>query len=336
MVARVEVVVSFAGTTLATALVASHQRFVIGATRDADFALDVPVPFAVVEGAFVRAAADAIPVRLHGPVALTFGHVTLRIAPATAAGRLPRAEIDRRAVAYGGGSLLAHVALLGVATWLATPETTAVGVEEARARPTMVARFAAEAQTVKREDRPAPPVAPVTADDTPTPNPMLDDLAIATKNALEANGLGADTDERAVESTGTSHDDEPRSFDPDANAAFETVKVGELSTVSTGTAAGASFRLVGENGNRRPVIVISCDAASCLILGGDPASGIREALEARLASITGCYEQHASSAGKKVELDFGIDGDGKIERVEVGGVGDYDSCVADVIEGIEL
>jgi hypothetical protein len=168
---------------------------------------------------------------------------------------------------------------------------------------------------------------------------MIDEFAISTADAVaayEQNGLGEATEAPAVETVAAVDNEEPRSFDPDANPMFDSVKVGNYATVATGTAAGAQFKLAGENGQRRPVIVVSCDAASCLILGGDANSGVREALEAKLDQITGCYARYEQTAGKKVELDFGIDGTGRIDAVHVGGVGDYDSCVANVITSIEL
>jgi hypothetical protein len=343
MASRVEVVVLFADTIVTTAHVPRDSRFVVGNTRDSHAAVDVP-PFPLVEGTqrgyFVRATADAIPTPLTGPATFTFGLVTIRVAPITLdRSTLPRREADRRALAFGAASLTAHIALLAVSTWFATPETTAIGVEQTRKRPTQISRVAVEAQTVKREDKPAPETVPVTTDTTPSLDPMIDEFALSTSDALaayEQNGLGEATEEPAVETTDSIDNVEGRTFDPDANPTFDTVKVGDYSTVATGTAAGAQFKLAGENGQRRPVIVVSCDASSCLILGGDANSGVREALEAKLDQITGCYEKYEQTAGKKVELDFGIDGTGKIDAVNVGGVGDYDSCVANVIKSIEL
>lgn len=343
MASRAEVVVWFADTIVTTAHVPLDSRFVVGNTRESHAAVDV-APFTLVEGTprgfFVRTRAEAIPARLDTPIELTFGPVTIRVAPVTfATNPVPRRGLDRRAIAYGLASLATHVTLIAVATWLATPATTAIGVEDARKRPTKISRLAAEAQTVKREDKPAPDTTPITADDTPSLDPMIDEFAVATADAMaayEENGLGEATEAPAIETTASIDNGEPRTFDPDANAMFDTVKVGAYSTVASGTTAGAQFKLAGENGQRRPVIVVSCDAASCLILGGDPESGVREALEARLDQITGCYEKYEQTAGKKVELDFGIDGAGKIDAVNVGGVGDYDACVANVIKSIEL
>jgi hypothetical protein len=211
---------------------------------------------------------------------------------------------------------------------------------DAKHRPTRIARFAVAAQTVKRENKPAPIDTPITADQTPTPNPALADAAAAAANSIASvkmpNGEGPKVPSTAESEESAGGNQPGQSFDPDANPAFDTAKVGKYTTVSTGAAAGAGFRLAGENGKRKPLIVVSCDSSSCVIIGGDPASGIREALETRLDEIVGCYEQHGATAGKKVELDFGIDERGKVDAVNVGGVGDYDSCVAKIINSLDF
>jgi len=342
--AAAEVVVRFAETIVTTAHVARGKRFVIGQMREADLALDVPA-FTLVEatarGFMVRTSAEDRAVVLAEPIEITLGHVTIRVARVTLAPTpVPRREVERRPLVFGAGSLALHATVLLVSGWLATPAASTVAANESTKRPTKIARFAVEAQTVERQPEPPPQTTPITSDSTPTPDPELAEMARAAVDAMasvEANGLGEQLFEHAIETTDSLGETEPQpGFDPDANPAFDTVKVGDFATVSTGSSAGAGYRLAGENGQRRPVIVISCDASSCLILGGDPKSGIREALESKLDQITGCYEQHGSTAGKKVELDFGIDETGKIEEVNVGGVGDYDSCVAKIIKSIEV
>ena len=346
MACAAEVVVRFADTTMTTAYVSPGGSFVLGRTRDADAAVDVAM-FTLLEstphGFVVRAARDAQPVALEdAPIELAFGWMTIRVS-LVAHERTPvaRRRIERRPFAYGGGSLFVHSALLLGATWLAAPDDTAIpAVEHSRRRPARIARFAVSAQTVKRENKPPPAVTPVTTDDTPSTNPATDELVAATAASIESvpspNGRGEKiaTTPEAHESAG--NDETGRRFDPDANPAFDTVKIGSYTTVATGNQAGASFKLAGENGQRKPLIVVSCDSSSCVIVGGDPASGVREALEARLDDIVACYEQHAQTAGKKVELDFGIDDSGKVDAVNIGGVGDYDSCVADIIKNLDV
>lgn len=341
-----EVVVRFAGTTVALAHVLPGGRFVVGRSRETDCALDLP-PFALVEstphGFVVRPRADADAGYLDAPIEIAFGRVTVAISLTTLdRAPLPRREIERRPFGFGAGSLAVHATLLLVATWLGVPdETTVPAFASAKGRPTRIARFAVAAQTVERDVKPPPTATPITADDTPSPNPAIEEPADASVDAAAStptpSGRG---DERAPATAGSQESiadgATERRFDPDANPAFDTVKVGPFTTVATGAAAGAAYQLAGENGQRKPLIVISCDASSCLILGGDPKSGVREALEARLGDIVGCYEQHAAAAGKKVELDFGIDERGKVDTVNVGGVGDYDACVATIINSLEL
>lgn len=342
--AAAEIVVSFADTTLAVVHVRAGD-FVVGRARDAQLPLDV-APFALVSatphGFAVRTAAAAPPRALDGPLALAIGHVAIRIAPiALATPPLPRRRIEPRPLVFGAGSLAAHLAIVLAAAWLATPdEATVPALADARGRPTRIARFAVAAQTKRRAERPPPVTVPITTDDTETARPAPDQPAagaIAPRPSQPApHGRGRQIAPRA-EVPGEGADDAPgRRFDPDASPAFDTVKVGDYTTVATGAAAGDDYRLAGENGQRKPVIVVSCDASTCLILGGDPASGVREALEARLPDIAACYAQHAHAAGQKVELDFGIDERGRIGGVSVGGVGDYDACVANIISSLAL
>jgi len=341
--AAAEVVVRFGETIVTSALVTPNHKFVIGPTRGVDLALEVAA-FTLVEsterGFVTHTGADTRPVPLVEPIEFAIGQVTIRVAPVTQRpAPVPRLEVQRRPLAFGAGSLFAHIGLLVVAGWLADPTNDAIAADrDGKNRPARIARFSLEAQTVKREDKPPPATVPITTDETPAPNPALDELAYAATAAaasVELNGLGEAILDPSVESAESSGDD-PTTFDPDANPTFDTVKVGNFSTVATGASAGAQYKLAGENGQRKPVIIVSCDSSSCLILGGDPKSGVREALEAKLDQIVGCYEKYESTAGKKVELDFGIDAAGKIDAVNVGGVGDYDSCVANVIKSLEL
>lgn len=340
-----EVVVRFAETTVALAHVAPGETFVVGRATRAHLPIDVPV-FTLVastaHGFVICAEAGAQPVALEEPVELAFGHVRVRVSLVTLSHTaVPRKQMERRPFAFGLGSLFVHAAVLLIATWLATPDDETVPANETKKRrPARIARFAVAEQTVKREPKPAPVEPPITADETPSPNPSTDDAAAAAAAAIAStqmpHGRGEKVPSTVESQPADGETQEGRRFDPDANAAFDTVKVGKYTTVSTGSSAGANFRLAGENGQRKPLIVVSCDSSSCVIIGGDPATGIREALEAKLDDIVACYEKHASTAGKKVELDFGIDESGKVDAVNVGGVGDYDSCVADIITNLAL
>ena len=342
----VEVVTRLGETTVALTHVRLGERFDVGPEHG------VEAPFTLVEstehGFVVRRGSGepamplAEPANASASIDLTFGLVTIRVTPTTLVpAKLARRAVDRRPLAYGSGSLAVHVGLLAIATWLAaTDEDTAAGTTDRKRRPTRIARFAVAEQTVKREDKPPPLETPITVDESPAEKPITDDKAegaAASRDSVAMpNGHGekvpATVDSQASEGS----PETGRGFDPDANPNFDTVKLGKYTTVSTGASAGAQYKLAGENGQRKPLIVVSCDSSSCVIIGGDPASGIREALEARLDEIVGCYEKHESTAGKKVELDFGIDSSGKVDTVAVGGVGDYDSCVATIINSLEI
>jgi len=120
-----------------------------------------------------------------------------------------------------------------------------------------------------------------------------------------------------------------RRFDPDASAEFDTAKVGAFSTVSTGRLSGEHY---GAEAKRSGLIVVSCDATSCLVLGGKEAAPIRKAVEEHLAEITACYENESAAGGRKIEIDVGLDDAGRVDDLKVGGVGDVGHCVADVIK----
>jgi hypothetical protein len=337
-----EVVLRFTETTVTVAHIAAGGR--IRAGRDAEVAVDV-TPFTLVDstqhGFVMRRGPDAEPEALVDPVTLQFGDVTIAIALVPFP-RVPlaRKKVEQVPLVFGAGSLAAHVGVILLAFALvgSKGDSSVPGMDTSRGRPARIARFAVEAQTVKREDKPAPTEAPITVDETPSERPLTDKPAPAAAQSIDSvqspNGKGKEL----VPSTPESHASDgetgsERRFDPDANANFNTVKVGNYSTVATGQAAGAEYQLAGENGRRKPLIVVSCDSSTCLILGGDPKSGVREQLEQRLPEIVACYEQHADTAGKKLELDFGIT-DGKVDKVDVGGVGDYDSCVANIINSL--
>ena len=344
----VEVVVRFAGTLVQVVHVAPGAECRVGPSRDAAIALDVPA-FTLVRSTpsgFILHH-DGVDISLEPDVPITraFGeHVTLTIALVPASRiPLPRRRIERRPFAFGAASIAAHACVLLGALWLASPREEVVPANETtKRRPARVARFAVAAQTVKRENAPPPLTTPITTDTTPSPAPTLDDPSSAAIRSLGSeappDGRGPVEVSPAPESTEVLDESlsNPRRFDPSTSPAFDTIKVGNYTTVSTGRAGGERYELAGANGQRKPLIVVSCDAASCLVIGGDAANSVRRALESRLSDIVKCYEDHAATAGKKVEVDFGIDESGKVAAVNVGGVGDYDSCVAEIVRSIEF
>ena len=255
--------------------------------------------------------------------------ITLRLVdrPTTA---VPMKRIERRPYIYGAGSLTAHVGLVIIAMWLgsdllSTPSTTN-GNRTRRAR--ISARFATEAQTTKRADTPEPAEVPITTDDTPAPVPSADEEENGGQEQASAIPLPVEPGgDRLVEPPDSEHGQQRR-FDPDANAAFDTLKVGAYSTVSTGRLAGEQY---GSEAKRNGLIVVSCDATTCLVLGGEEAAPIRKAVEEHLAEITACYQNESGIGGKKVEINMGLD-NGKIDNLQVGGVGDVGTCVAEILK----
>lgn len=323
----VEVTVSFGSTLVHVALVRRGERCIVGRTRDADIALDV-APWTFVDSTPHGFVADGAPLDT-APVVRAFGAVTLTaVLVERPRASLPRRRIEGRPFAYGALSVAVHaVVLAGALGSLASTVERAPASDASRGRPVKLARFAVAAQTVRRAPVPPPETTPVTTDDTPSAMPEPS-APVVPADGVPATGLG----ERAP-AIGA----EPTHFDPSTSPAFDTVKVGDYATLSTGRAAGDDYELAGANGNRKPILIISCDAATCLVLGGGSENDhVRRALESRLPEITACYAAHAATAGKKVELDFGIDDAGKVAAVNVGGVGDYDSCVAGIIQGLDL
>ena len=328
----VEVTVRLAGTLVQVLHLPRGARCVIGPTRDADVALAVRPHVFVEATAHGFVVADA-PLG-DTPIVHTFGAVTVTAslveAPRIA---LARPRLDRRPFGFGAVSTAAHALVLAFALGAAAPSVDTLPLppppasDPSRGRPARIARFAVAAQTVERAPKPPPETMPITTDDTPSPTPDPPPRSAALP-APPADGRGP----RAV-----GPDSSPVAFDPSSSPAFDSVKVGDYSTLSTGRAAGADYELAGANGNRKPILILSCDAATCLVLGGGADNDhVRRALEARLSDITACYTAHAATAGKKVELDFGIDDAGKVAAVNVGGVGDYDACVANIIKTLAL
>jgi hypothetical protein len=243
---------------------------------------------------------------------------------------VPKQRVEVRPFFYGTASLALHLGVLVAALWFGSEMLTPSVAGEGKTRRARISsRFAAPAQTTKRAPKPEPLEAPITTDTTPAPVPSA---------AKEEDG-GAEQQTfvpEPVEPGGDLVIDPPdtkagreRRFDPDANAEFDTVKVGAYSTVSTGKLSGDHY---GAEAKRTGLIVVSCDATSCLVLGGDEAVPIRKAVEQHLAEITACYANQSGTGGRKIEIDVGLDTAGKVDNLQVGGVGDVGDCVANIIK----
>jgi len=242
---------------------------------------------------------------------------------------------------FGAFSLFAHLALwLAAMLWPGEPEPIAlpgIATSEVAGAPTHVGRYAMAAQTVQRTQRPEPTKIPITTGPLPVPRPAVDRDAQAggrttRPGAASAIATRGKRDASELEPPATTAG-EPRRFDPTTRPDFDTVKAGPYTTLSTGRAAGDKYGLAARKSR---LVVVSCDASSCVVVGGDEAGPIRRAIERRLADIAACYENAIEAGGKNVELDFGLAADGKAVGLTVGGVGDAGTCVSKIIHDIEF
>ncbi|HUS32432.1 MAG TPA: hypothetical protein VMZ53_28220 [Kofleriaceae bacterium] len=303
---RVEVVVRFAGDLLDVIQLPAGETCFVGTTA-------------------VRAVAGT---------ELTIGLVTVSVTRALAdQERLRRPRIEVRPFIYGAVSLVAQVALLVVAFWTASPEpTTAPAVEaDSGKKPgaVRIKRFATPSQTIERTPDPAPSETPVTADETPeqiverdTPAPQ--EVQEFVPSEMTGGGLAT---------TGPSDGDGTSKFDPAANPAFDSIKVGNYSTLSSGRAAGDGY---GPEARNSSLVVITCDRASCLVLGGEKAARVRKAVNERIADITDCYKRAAANGGGSVEIDFQVDAAGDVGDLEIGEADPAGSCVAKILRSLQI
>ena len=237
----------------------------------------------------------------------------------------PRKRMERRPLVYGAVSLALHLGIWFAAMRDDTEPLPSVTTESQGRRARISSSFASSAHTVKWSTKPEPREARITTDVTPAPVPATD---------TEENG-GQEHIDPPPSDRGSIIVDRPaaehgrmRKFDPDASPDFDTIKTGTFSTVSTGRMSGTQY---GVAARRTNLVVVSCDSSSCLVLGGENAAPIRKAVEEHLTEITACYENEARAAGKKVEIDLGIDATGKVDGLQVGGIGDVGNCVAAIL-----
>jgi hypothetical protein len=302
---RVEVVVRFAGDLLDVIELPAGSTYLVGTT----------------------------PVRAVAGTEATFGLVTVTVSRRGDLEALPRPRIEARPYVYCALSLVAQVTLLVIAFWTAKSEPVSAPAIEAtgvnRPGATRIKRFAMPAQTTERTPDPAPSETPVTADrspeeeverDTPAPQETQDFVP----SEMTGGGL---VEQGPDDGNGTSQ------FDPSANPAFDTVKVGDYSTLSTGRSAGEGY---GPHARNSSLVVITCDRATCLVLGGEKAVRVRKAVEERMADITECYKRAAVSGGGAVEIDFAVDEAGDIEDLELGDADPAGACVAKIIRSLQI
>jgi len=349
------VVVRFAGDLLQITPVAADGRFRIGTAPGTDLATTIAGEFALVAGSergFVVRCPTGVTARRDGlaldgavllrrgpPVVLATGWLTITITLEDAQ-PLARPPIERRPYVFGAASLVAHLAVWLLAMlWPAPPVPLPVlpGIENHDgSTATRVARYAVAAQSLRRDPRPPPPALPITTGPTPTPQPVVESTrSPGPRTPTPPGALGPAA---SAKSTPTREPREPisgqaRRFDPTTRPDFDTVKSGPYPTLASGRAAGDEYELASRKSR---MVVVSCDASSCIVVGGDEAAPIRRAIERRLADITACYENATGAAGRQVELDFDLDDDGMARGVKVGGVGDAGNCVANIIHEIQF
>lgn len=261
----------------------------------------------------------------------TIGLVTVTMSAATAPPPVPRRRLESRPYQFGGASLAAHLALVGVALALTPPEPVTAPVIEVVTQQrggTRIKSFSTEAQTVVKAPEPAANASPTAIEqptevDTPAP-PMAEEFTPS-----EITGGGLVTEETPKDGDGTSE-----RFDPSNNPAFDTIKSGAYSTVSTGHGAGDDYTPHARNSN---LVVITCDRITCLVVGAsEKAIPIRKAVEARVADLTDCYKHAAENGGGSVEIDFGIDAAGGVRNFAVGDGDSAGLCVAKILRALHV
>lgn len=251
-------------------------------------------------------------------------------------------------------SLIAQLAIWRLAVVTADPITAvAVDVGAPGQLPLITARFDSDSAVVTRAAKPPPRKVPITTDDTPTATPSVEAKpAVPVPGrvareltppasmvdhgpaiASEPRHLPAEPVTQRSLVTPTAPPRERRRFDPTTSPEFDSYHVGRYATLSTGEKTGDSYTTNGAL-DHRSTIIIECDAASCLILGGDATSPVRRELEKRLPEIVACYERDDEAPGKHVQLDFEIGSTGRTHDLKVRGVGNGDACVAEIVGAI--
>jgi hypothetical protein len=293
------------------------------------FAGDLYEVVQVLPGTTFRVGTTAVVARAGTDITVGLVTVTMTAAPAELP-VIPRERTERRPYLYGAASLVSHLALVAAAVLSATSEPlSAPAIESSGDQPggTRIKRFSVPAQTTERVAEPPPIEPPVTADQTPEETVERDTPTPRLEEPLPSEMTGGGLDNGPTDGDGTSR------FDPAANPAFDTIKVGDYSTVSTGLAAGDHY---GSHARNSSLVVITCDRSSCLVLGGEKATRIRKAVEERMAELTDCYKQAAESGGGSVEIDFGVNADGKVQDLGVSEADPAGFCVAKILRSMQI
>lgn len=297
--ATIEVVVRFAGDLYEVVRVSAGSRYTIGTET------------------VIAKAGTEVQHRL----------VTVTMTAAGSSRRLPHRLPDARPYVFAGASLLAHLALVITALFTVNEPAPAPIVEPVSQQRggVRIKTFADDARTVTPAEQPAAAVSPTTeTEQIQRDRPAPAEVREFAPSEITGGGLtegpqdGAGTSER---------------FDPSRDAAFDTIKVGDYSTVSTGEGAGDHYRPQARSSN---LVVITCDRMTCLVVGGQKAARIRRAIEERMTELTGCYKDAAENGGGSVEIDFGVDARGAINDLAVGDGDPAGRCVAAILRTLEV
>lgn len=299
--ATIEVVVRFAGDLHEVVRVSAGSRYTIGT-----------------ETVIAKAGTE-----------VQRGLVTVTMTAAGSRRCLPHRLPDARPYVFAGVSLLAHLALVITALFTVNEPAPAPIVEPVSQQRggVRIKKFADDAKTVTPAEHPAAAVSPTTETepvqrDTPAP------AEVREFAPSEITGGGLTEGEGPQDGAGTSE-----RFDPSQDAAFDTIKVGDYSTVSTGEGAGDHY---GPQARISNLVVITCDRMTCLVVGGQKAARIRRAVEERMTELTGCYKDAAENGGGSVEIDFGVDARGAISDLAVGDGDPAGRCVAAILRTLEV
>jgi hypothetical protein len=263
----------------------------------------------------------------------TVGLATVTVEAARTGKLVPRPALELRPYVYGGLSLAAQLALVIIAFATAKTEPLSAPVVEANGDrhpgAVHIKRFAIPAQTIARTPDPAPLETPITADDTPEHTAETDTPAPPKIRDFEPDEMtgGGLVPEAPKDGDGTSK------FDPDQNPAFDTIRTGDYSTLATGRAAGDGY---GPEARNSSLVVITCDRASCLVVGGPKAVRVRKAVNERIADLTDCYKRAAATGGGKVEIDFHVDSDGTVGDMELEDADPAGACVARILKTLQI
>ncbi|HTL38408.1 MAG TPA: hypothetical protein VL326_35000 [Kofleriaceae bacterium] len=302
---RVEVVVRFAGDLLDVVELPAGATWWVGTTA-------------------VRAVAGT---------EITVGLVTVTVTRADGRDVVPRKRVERRPYVYGALSLAAQLAIVITAFAMAQSEPESAPAIEAdrgtQAGATRIKRFAMPSQTINRTPDAPPEETPVTTDDTPEQTVEVDTPAPQEVQEFvpsEMTGGGLVTD-------GPKKGDGTSRFDPASDPAFDSIRSGDYSTVSTGRTAGEGY---GPEARNSSLVVITCDRASCLVVGGEKAVRVRKAVNERLAEITDCYKRAAANGGGNVEIDFQVDAAGSVGDLELGDADPAGACVAKILRNLQI